>query len=203
MDGVGAEVDGTARAEKVVQADTSLGGKVPHAGIGVEAIVGDGIGTPAKGWIFMIRPYNAARSLHPGGDAMRADEVPAQDDGRDGGSGEGSADRVRGATGDTSRVGRRDAHFALEAGRVGLPEGEDFDGVLEVAVERAGKEVPGKDFAGVDACHDELEGVAIFREAGASLRENADLEWEMGRVGMEGSRAEVGGRCLRSSETSA
>ncbi len=39
MDAVGAEVDGAAGAEEVVEADAALGGEVEDAGVGVFAVV--------------------------------------------------------------------------------------------------------------------------------------------------------------------
>ena len=73
-------------------------------------------------------------------------------------------------------AGRVGADGALELRRVGLPEGEDFDGVLEVAAQRAGADVGGEDLAGVDACHEELEAVAVFGDADAALDEGAEFE---------------------------
>ncbi len=74
----------------------------------------------------------------------------------------------------------------LELRRVRLPEGEDLYRVLEVAVEEAGTVVSGEDFAGVDACHDELEAASILGEAEASLGDGSDLPGEMSGVRLEG-----------------
>ena len=104
-----------------------------------------------------------------------AGEVPAEDDGSDGDSGEGAAYGVEGSA-DWRGAGRVGAEGALELGRVGLPEGEDLDGVLEVAAQKTGADVGSEDFAGVYACHEELEVVTVFGEAGTALNDGADLE---------------------------
>src|SRR3954453_23452854 len=103
-----------------------------------------------------------------------------------GDSGEGAAYGVQGSA-DGLGAGWVGAEGPLEPGRVGLPEGEDLDGVLEVAVQRAGADVGGEDFAGVHARHEEAEAVAVLRDADAALDEGADLEGQAaGEVLMEG-----------------
>lgn len=56
VDAVGAEVDGAARAEEVVEADAALGGKVPDAGIGVLAVILGVVGWASEGWVLMVGP---------------------------------------------------------------------------------------------------------------------------------------------------
>ena len=91
---------------------------------------------------------------------------------------------------------------ALELRRVGLPEGEDLDAVLEVAAQKAGADVAGEDFAGVRACHEELEVVAVFGDAEAALNEGADFEGQVARrSGLEGVSVAAGGG-LRGGESS-
>ena len=44
----------------------------------------------------------------------------------------------------------------------------------------------GEDFAGVNACHEELEVVAVFGDAEAALSKDADLPGEAGGVPWKG-----------------
>ena len=76
-------------------------------------------------------------------------------------------------SGSSGRVG---AEGALKFRRVGLPEGEDFDCVLEVAAEGAGAHVGSEDLAGVNTSHKEFEVVAIFGDSEATLHDGSDLE---------------------------
>jgi hypothetical protein len=175
VDAVSAEVDGAAGAEEVVEADAALRGEVEDAGIGVFAIVLGVVGWSAEGWVLVVGPEEASCGLAPKGESLGAEDVPAEDDRGDGGSGVGAAYGVEGrALGRGS--GRVGAEGALEFGRVGLPEGEGLDGVLEVAAQGTVAHVAGEDLAGVDSCHDELEVVAIFGEAEAALHNGSDLE---------------------------
>jgi hypothetical protein len=172
---VRAEVDGAVRAQEVMDADAALRGEVPDAGIGVGAVVLFVVRRPTEGRVLVIGPEHTAGGLSPEGEALGADDVPAEDDGGDGRAGVGAADGVEpGALlGSANRVG---AEGTLEFGRVGLPEGEDLDGILEVAAEGTAAECGGEDLAGVNASHDELEAVAILGEAGAALDDCAELE---------------------------
>jgi hypothetical protein len=175
VNAVGAEVDGAARAEEVVEADTALRGEVEDAGVSVFAVVLGVVGRSAEGWVLVVGPEEAASCLPPEGEFLCADYVPAKDDRRDGCSGEGAAYCVKGRA-LFRGAGWVGAEGTLKLWRVGLPEGEDFDGVLEVAAERAVTEVRGKDLAGVDARHDELEVIAVFGEAEAALDDGSDIE---------------------------
>jgi hypothetical protein len=76
--------------------------------------------------------------------------------------------------------------LALELRRVGLPEGEELDAVLKVAVQNAGANVTGEDFAGLRTNHEELEVIAVFGDAKASLNQSAYLEGAMAGVGLHG-----------------
>ncbi len=142
----------------------------------------------------MVGPEEAAGCLAPEGEFFGADDVPAKDDWGDGDSGECAAYGVEGCAllGSAGRVG---AERALEFWRVGLPEGEDLDGVLEVAAEGTVAHVAGEDLAGVDACHEELEVVAVFRDAEAALDDGSDLEGLVA-LGIEERIVLVGNDCL-------
>jgi hypothetical protein len=198
VDAVGAEVDGTVRVDKVVDADASLGGEVEDAGVGVGAVVLRVVGWAAEGRVFVVGPEEAASCLSPEGETFGADYVPAEDDGGDGGSGVGAAYGVgRGAL--LGSAGRVSTEGALELGRVGLPEGEGLDGVFEVAAEETVAHVRSEDLAGVNTCHDELEAVAVFGEAEAALNEGADLQGLMAGGVSEGSGVIADG-CLSGGE---
>src|SRR5260370_846121 len=96
VDCVGAEVDGAFRADEEVYAYADLGGEVPDAGLGVGAVVAKVEDGGADGGVLVVGPDDSAGPLQPGGDAMGAGEVPAEDDGRDRGTGVSSAYRVEG-----------------------------------------------------------------------------------------------------------
>ena len=117
-----------------MNSNTSLRSKVPDAGIGIGTVVLRIVRRTAEGRIFVVRPDEAARSLAPEGESPGPGKVPAQDDWGDGGSGKGATDGVEGGAlgGGTGRIG---AEGTLEFWGIGLPEGESFDGVLEVAPE--------------------------------------------------------------------
>ena len=90
------------------------------------------------------------------------------------------------------RAGWVGAEGTLELWGVGLPEGEGFDGVLEVAAEGAVAVAGDQDLADVDAGHEELEVVTVFGEAEAALNEGADFEGEAIGVDMEGGCVAAG-----------
>ncbi len=73
MDGVGAEVDGAAGAEEVVDTDAALRGEVPDAGVGVGAVVLHVVGWATEGRVFVVRPEHAAGGLAPEGESLGAD----------------------------------------------------------------------------------------------------------------------------------
>jgi hypothetical protein len=194
VDAVGAEVDGAVGAKEVVDADSALRGEVPDAGVGVLAVVLGVVGWSAEGWVLVVCPKDAACSLSPEGKLLCAKDVPAEDDRGDGGSGVGAAYGVEGrALGRGSR--RIGAEGTLELWRVGLPEGEGLDGVLEVAAQRAVTHVASEDFASVDARHEELEVVAVFGEPEAALYDGSDLEGLMA-FGVEKGIVLVADDCL-------
>src|SRR6266481_294255 len=91
MDAVGAEVDGASGTNEVVDANAALWSEVEDAGVGVGAVVLRVVGRAAEGWILVIGPDETAGGLAPEGEAACADEVPAEDEGGDGGSVEGAA----------------------------------------------------------------------------------------------------------------
>ena len=192
MDGVGAEVDGVGGCDEVVETDAALRGEVPDAGVGVGTVIGQGEIGVSEGRILVVGPQKTARGLRPRCEAMRACEVPTKDDGSYGDAGEGAADGVVGAAeaafadGDLlgAGVGCGEAAGFLGFGRVGLPEGEELGGVLEVAAHKSAAVVAGEDLACVDAGHEELEVVAVFRDADAALDEGAELEGEAVRSGL-------------------
>ncbi len=191
MDGVGAEVDGVPGTDEVVNADTALRGEVPDAGVGVGAVVGEGEVAGTVGGVLVVGPEEAAGGLSPRGEFVGAGEVPAQDDGGGGDAGEGAAHGKGGAAEvvaaeDLRGAGlvREEAVIFLEPGRVGLPEGEELDGVLEVAAEGTGEVVAGEDLAGVNASHDEFEVVTHVCDAFAALDDGADLKGERGGIGL-------------------
>jgi hypothetical protein len=186
VDAVGTEVDRAPGTDEVVDADAALRSEVPDTGVGVGAVVLRVVGGAAEGWVFVVRPEETAAGLSPERETACADKIPAEDDGGDGGSGEGAAYGVeRGA--DRRRSGWVGAEGALELWRVGLPEGEDLYCVLEVAAQRAVSDVGGEDLAGVHACHEEAEAVAVLGEADAALDEGSDLEGLVGgEILMEG-----------------
>ena len=109
---------------------------------------------------------------------MTMGEVPAEDDRGEGDAGEGSAYGVWGGAGDDEGVGGLRAAYALELGGVGLPEGEELDGVLEVAVEGTGADIAGEDLAGVDAGHEEREAVPVIGDTFATLEDGSDVPGE-------------------------
>jgi len=186
VDGIGSEVDGAAGAEEVVNAYSTLRCEIPDAGVGVGAVILFVVGWATEGRVFVIGPEETSGTLSPEGEVACTGDVPAKDDGGDGGAGEGSAYGVEGAA-DGWSAGRVGAEGTLEFGCVRLPEGKDFDGVLEVAAEGAVAVGGGENFAGVDAHHEELEVVAVFGDAEASLREDTVLEGEAGGVFVKGS----------------
>ncbi|MCU1250946.1 MAG: hypothetical protein JWQ49_3975 [Edaphobacter sp.] len=200
VDAVGAEVDGAAGTNEVVDADAALGREVPDAGVCVGAVILRVVRRAAEGRVFVIGPDNTAGGLAPERESACAGEVPAHDDGGDGDSGEGAAYGIERGT-DGCSAGRIGAEGALELWRVGLPEGEDLDGVLEVAAQGAGAHVGGENLAGVHACHEEFEAVAVLGEAEAALNDGADLEGPVGgEVLMEGVDV-AGGYRLRGGES--
>ena len=184
VNGVGAEVDGASGRKEVVKTDPALRGEVPDAGVGVRTIVGEGEISVSESGVLVIGPEKTAGSLGPGGDAVSAGEVPAQDDGGDGDAGEGAADGVVGAAEAAfadgnllgAGVGRGKAAGLLVFWRVGLPEGEELSGVFEIAAKEAAAEIAGEDLACVNAGHEELEVIAVFRDADATLDQGAELE---------------------------
>ena len=188
---VGAEVDGAAGVDEVVDTNAALGGKVPNAGVGVGAVVLFVIGWAAEGWVFVIGPEETTSGLTPERKMLCAGQVPAKDDGCDGHPGKGAAYDVEGGA-DGRGPGRVGAEGALELGGVGLPERKGFACQLEVAAEGAVAVAGGDDFANVHTCHEELEAVAVFSEAVTALNENADLEGEMIGVDVEGCGVVVG-----------
>ena len=175
MDAVGAEVDGTARTNEVVDADSALRGEVEDAGICIRTVVLLVVGRSSEGRIFVVSPEEAAGRLAPEGEVLCPDDVPAKDDGSNGNSGKGAADGIEGGALWRS-TGRVDAEGALELWRVGLPEGEDLDRILEVAAQKTVAEVWSQDLAGVDSSHEELEPIPVLRKAVAALDDRSDLE---------------------------
>jgi hypothetical protein len=170
-----------------VEADSSLRGEVEYAGVGVGAVVLLVVGRAAEGWVFVIGPEETAGSLSPEGDAASTRKVPAEDDRGDRGSCEGAADGVEsGAL--LWRADRISAERALELWRVGLPEGEGFDGVFEVAAESAVADGAGEDLAGVDSSQEELEAAAVVGDAVAALDEDAEVEGLVAGGVVEGRR---------------
>ena len=198
MDGVRAEIDGAVGMDEVMGANAELWGKVPDAGVGVGAVVLHVVRRTTEGRIFMVGPEDTASTLGPEGESPRAGQVPAQDDGGDGGSREGATNGIRGGAllRSTDWVG---AEGALEFGCVRLPEGEGLYGVLEAAAEYARADGAGEDFAGVDASHDELEAIAVVSDSVASLDENTELEGQVTSGLVKGSDI-VGDDGLRGSD---
>ena len=178
MDGVGAEVNGAAGVDEVAEADATLRSEVPDTGVGIGAVVRYVVGRPPEGRVFVIGPEHAAGGLGPGHPPVAMGEVPAEDDRCDGDAGEGSAYGVWGGAGDDEGVGRLRAAYTLELGGVGLPEGEELDGVLEVAVEGAGTDIAGEDLARMDAGHEELEAVPVVGDTLAALEDGSDVPGE-------------------------
>ena len=78
MDGVGAEVDGAAGTEEVVDAYAALRGEVPDAGVGVGAVVLFVVGWASEGGVFVVGPEETACALSPEGEAAGAGDVPAK-----------------------------------------------------------------------------------------------------------------------------
>ena len=175
MDAVGAEVDGAAGVNEVVDTYSALRGEVENAGVGVGAVVLRVVGRSPEGRVLVIGPEEAAGSLSPEGEALRSDNVPTENDGGDGGAGVGAAYGV----GDGALCGGAggvDAEGTLVFGGVGLPEGEGFDGVFEVAAKQAMAEVGREDLTDVDARHEELESAAFFGETVASLHDCTEFK---------------------------
>jgi hypothetical protein len=188
VNGVGAEVDGTARVNEVVDADAALGSEVPDAGVGVGTVVLLVVWRAAEGRVFVVRPEKAASGLAPVREVLCAGKIPAKDSRGNGHSGEGTADGIR-RRADRWCAWGVGAEFALEFGRVRLPEGEGFDGKLEVAAERA-VAVTGEDnFSNVNSCHEEFEAVAVFSEAVAALDEDANFKRQV--IGVDMKRGDV------------
>ena len=90
VNAVGAEVDGAAGVDEVVDADAALRGEVEDAGVGVGAVVLRVVGRATEGGVLVVGPDETAGGLSPEGEVTRADEVPAKDGGGDGGSDEGA-----------------------------------------------------------------------------------------------------------------
>ena len=193
MDRVGSEVERAAGAEEVVDSDSELGGEVPDAGVGIGAVVEDVVRRATKGRVLVVGPDEAAATLGPGNDlaVAGAGEIPLEKDGSDGDAGEGSADGVGGGA-----VSGGCAEAAFELWCVGLPEGEELDAVLEVAVEDTGANVRSEDLAGASAKHEELVAAAVVGDSEASLGEDADGE----RVACAVEGCRPGGLSLRVSE---
>lgn len=191
MDSVGAEVDGAVWPEEVVEAGSKLWRKVPDAGIGRGA-VGELVvdRSSADGGILMIRPDQPTPSLGPGNHlaVARAGEVPSKKDRGDGDAGVGSSGLIGGGA-----DAWRGARSTLEARSVGLPEGEDLDGVFEVAMQNAGAYVGDEDLPSVPADHEELEVASTVSDSDASLGEDAEVQ----RAVRGGEGGGCGGFCLR------
>ena len=191
VDGVGAEIDGALGRDEVVEANAALRGEVPDAGVGVGAIVRKGEVAGAVGGVLVVGPEEAASSLHPRRELAGAGEVPTQNDGRHGDAGEGAANGEGGAAEVIAAENfcgpgllGKEAVVFLELGRVGLPEGKEFGGVLEVAAKEAGAVIGGQNLAGVHTDHEELEVVAHVGDAFAALDDGADLNGERDGIGL-------------------
>ena len=78
VDAVGAEVDGAAGTDEVVDADAALWSEVEDAGVGVGAVVLRVVGRAAEGWVFVVCPDEAAGGLAPEGEAAGAAANPLQ-----------------------------------------------------------------------------------------------------------------------------
>lgn len=156
-----------------MHADAELGSEVPDAGVGVRAVVEDVVGRPAKGRVLVVRPDEAAPALGPRDDlaVTGASEVPLEQDGGDGNSGEGSADGVWGGADPGGS-----AVAALEFWGIGLPEGEELDTVFEVAVQDSRANIGGEDLAGASAEHEELIVAAVVGDTKAALCEDAQRQ---------------------------
>jgi hypothetical protein len=100
MDAVGAQVDGVAGVDEVVEADAALGGEVPDAGIGVGTVVRDVVRWATEGRVFVIGPEHASGGLGPRYPFVTMGEIPPEDDWREGDAGEGSAYGVGGGAGE-------------------------------------------------------------------------------------------------------
>jgi len=183
VDCVGSNVERTVGFEEVVQAHAELRCEVPDASVGGWAIIVDVVWLPAEGWVLVIGPDDTTAALRPGHDlaVAGAGKVPFEQDRRDGDSSKGSAHCVWSRA--DSGCG---AQHALKFWRVGLPEREDFDAVLEVAMQKTGAEVRSENFAGAAAEHQELVAASVFSDSEAALREYADCERVTRRV--EGRR---------------
>ena len=123
----------------------------------------------------MIGPEKAAGGLAPEGEMFRSGEVPSEDDGVIDIPGEGAAYGVEGGA-LLGSAGRVCAEGFLELGSVGLPEGKELAGHLEVTAEGTVTVAGGKDLSDLNAGHEELEVVAVFGEALAPLNDGSDLE---------------------------
>lgn len=164
-----------------MEADPPLRGKVPHTGVPVRSIdVQIGRGVAIRG-ILVIRPKHASGALQPGGDAGGTSEVPAEDDRSDAGAVERASHGVRLGAGDKRSVGGLGAGDALEPWRKGLPVWEDFDSVLEVAVQETRTVVVTEHAAGVNAGEEELEAITVISDTDAALNQHSEFAGLMKR----------------------
>lgn len=189
MDGIGSEVYGAAGSDEVVDADAALGGKVPDAGVGVGAVIDDGVIGCTEGGVLVVGPEDAAGALNPGGEAAGRGEVPAEDDRCKRNAGEGATDgegRAAESACDAggAGLGAGVTVIFLNARGIGLPERKELRGIFEVATKETGSMIAGKDFAGVDACHQELEIIAILSNTKAPLNQRTQLKGESGGSGL-------------------
>lgn len=178
MHRVCAEVDGARWAEEVVQTDACLRCEVPDASIGIWTVVAKVQDGRSEGGKLMVRPKDAAGGLGPRRDTSRTSEVPPEDDGRDGDAREGAPNCVKGRAGDEPGRGGWEAFSTLKFGGVCPPEGEEFDGVLEVATQGAGAMIAGEHLARVNSCHKKSEVITVVRDTLASLEDGPHFERE-------------------------
>jgi len=190
VDGVGSKVDGAAWRDEVVHAYAELGCEVPNAGVGGVPVIELVVGRAADAGVLVVGPDHSSATLCPRSDlaVSGAGEVPAEKDWRDGDTRIGSPGHIR-----SGADSRTSAGTALKLRGVGLPEGEDLDGVFEVAVNKAGADIGSEHLSCVAAEHEELIVAAIIRDAQAALSDYAELQRAMRR----GERCRRGRHCLR------
>lgn len=201
MGAVRAEVEGAIRTGEVVQPDAPLGREVEDAGIPVRAVILQADGGVSIGGELVVCPKESACCLCPGSNSSVPREVPAQNNGRYAYAGERSADGVGLCTFNDAVAWNLRAAYLLKPWRVGLKEGEDLHGVLEVAAKDAVADVVCEDTSSLNSRPDEVKASTLIRESISELEDGPELQRLVGGCIFEHIRGRIVLReCCRSAE---
>ena len=183
MDRVGGEVDRAARLYEVVKSYAELRREVPDASAAGLAVRHQDIRR-----IFVCRVDQSARALNPRGEVSAGLQIPAENDGRDADTGEGSA-AVREIG--ILRPGRRRCIWSarVRRGRERLPVGHDLDGVFKLAAQDAGRCWIGEHLAGATSGGEKAE-VGPVAGPDAALKERAELPGIVAIAALAGASSE-------------